>query len=357
MTMERTMAEAAAKARWDSIAKPIDSLGLLERDVIRLAGIFGSANPENIRLKKRALVVLCADHGVVDEGVTQTGRKVTKAVADNFAAGRSTVNLLARRANCDVFPVDMGMDTDPYPTEDLTCGAVADFKVARGTRNLAHESAMTIPECRRAIENGMSIAHILKERGYSVIATGEMGIGNTTPTSCLAAIYLHQNPEDMVGRGAGLSEEGLAKKRLVVRDACERATRKQLASPVGVLAEVGGFEIAGMCGIFLGCAKERIPVIIDGAISAVAALVAMQIDPRVPGCCLASHLPAERAGSMAISRLDLDPVIDAHLALGEGSGAVMLLPLLDMALDVYREMGTFENYSIEAYQRFGNEPR
>ncbi|MEE3419581.1 MAG: nicotinate-nucleotide--dimethylbenzimidazole phosphoribosyltransferase [Lachnospiraceae bacterium] len=355
--MERSVCEKNAKARWDSIAKPIDSLGKLEKDVIKLAGIFGSSDPEKMSIDKRALLVLCADHGVVEEGVTQTGKDVTKTVAENFAAGKSTVNLLAQRADCDVFPVDIGMDTEPYPAKELKIGSVADFKVARGTKNLARTSAMTIPECRQAIETGFRLVRDLKSRGYRIILTGEMGIGNTTPTGCLAAMLLHQDPATMVGRGAGLSDVGLKKKREVVEAAVKRATEKQLASPTGLLAEVGGFEIAAMCGIYLAAVQEQIPVVIDGAISAVAALAASALDPHVPAYCLASHLPAENAGRMALERMNLDPVIDGHLALGEGSGGVMLLPLLDMALDVYTKMGTFEAYSIGAYQRFGNEPR
>lgn len=353
--MERKIVEERAQARWDSIAKPIGSLGVLEKDVIKLAGIYGSPDPKDLILDKRALVVFCADHGVVEEGVTQTGKEVTKAVAENFALGKSTTNLLARRASCDLFPVDIGMDTDPYPAKELTIGEVADFKVARGTKNLAHTSAMTIPECRRAIESGTHMVRELKRKGYRILATGEMGIGNTTPTACLASVFLHQDPKDMVGRGAGLSNEGLKKKMQVVADACTRVQQKQLSSPMGILAEVGGFEIAGMCGMFLGAVDEHVPVIIDGAISAIAALAASKMDPRVPDICLASHCPAEKAGAMALSAMNLHPIIDAHLALGEGSGAVMLLPLLDMALDVYAEMGTFESYSIRAYHRFGNE--
>lgn len=339
-----------AKAHWDSIAKPIDSLGLLEDLTVRLCRIAGSEEPYPV--EKRALIALCGDHGVVEEGVTQTGSEVTKIVSENFAKGCSTVNYMAGSAGVDVFTVDMGMDTEPYPEKKLIQGAVIDRKIARGTKNLAKEAAMTVEECKRALLVGSDLVKELKEMGYRILATGEMGIGNTTPTSALAAVFLQMEPEKVTGKGAGLSEEGLCKKCQAVKAAVERIHKKGLTDPVEILAEAGGFEIAGMAGVFLGGVKYRIPIVIDGAISSVAALTAMKIDPRVADYAIASHQSQEVTGKLALEALGAEAILHGRMCLGEGTGAMALFPLLDMAMAVYRNMGTFDEYQIEAYKRF-----
>lgn len=340
-----------AKAHWDSIAKPIDSLGLLEDHVVKLCCIAKSPTPYD--LQKKALVVFCGDHGVVSEGVTQTGKEVTRIVSENFAKGCSTVNIMARTAGADVYPVDIGMDTPRYPEKKLVQGAVIDRKVARGTKNIAKEAAMTVEQCKKALAVGTEIVKELKEKGYSILATGEMGIGNTTPTSALAAIFLEQPAEKVTGKGAGLSDEGILKKRRAVQQAALRVKEKGLTDPVEILAEAGGYEIAGMAGLFLGGMKYRIPVVIDGAISAVAALVAYKMNPCTADFMLASHVSAESAGELALKELGLKAMVYGKLCLGEGTGAVTLFPLLDMAMEVYRRMGTFEAYQIDPYERFG----
>ena len=339
-----------AKAHWDSIAKPIDSLGLLEDLTVRLCKIAGSEEPYPIG--KRALVTLCSDHGVVEEGVTQTGSEVTKIVSENFAKGCSTVNYMANSAGVDVYTIDMGIDTEPYPEKKLARFAVIDRKIARGTKNLAKEAAMTVEECKRALLVGSDLVKELKEMGYRILATGEMGIGNTTPTSALAAVFLQQSPEIVTGKGAGLSEEGLHKKCQAVGAAVERIRKKGLTDPVEILAEAGGFEIAGMAGVFLGGVKYRIPIVIDGAISSVAALTAMKIDPRVADYVIASHQSHEVTGKLALEALGAEAILHGRMCLGEGTGAMAIFPLLDMAMEVYRNMGTFDDYRIEAYTRF-----
>lgn len=340
-----------AKAHWDSIAKPIDSLGLLEEHIVRLSRIAGTAKPQE--WKKRALVILCADHGVVAEGVTQTGSEVTKIVSENFAKGCSTVNYMAKTAGVDVYTVDIGMDTPPYPEKDLVQGAVIDRKIARGTGNLAREAAMTRTQCMQALEAGMMLVKELKEKGYRILATGEMGIGNTTPTSVLAAALLRRRPEEVTGKGAGLSREGLEKKRHVVELALDRLKKAGAAEdPIALLAEAGGYEIAGMAGIFLGGVRYRMPIVIDGAISSVAALVAARLDPRVADFVLASHQSEEVTGKLALQELGAEALLHGRMCLGEGSGAVALFPLLDMAAEVYRNMGTFTEYEITPYTRF-----
>lgn len=340
-----------AKKRWDSIAKPIDGLGLLEEYVCKLCAIAGDSRP--YKLDKRALVVMCADHGVVARGVTQTKSEVTRVVADNFAAGCSSVNYMAAIAGADVFTVDIGMLGADYLETKIVQGKVINRKIAQGTNDLAIEPAMTMKQCERAIAVGREIVSALKKQGYKIIATGEMGIGNTTPSAVLASLLLGQPAEAVTGRGAGLSESGLSVKRQVVFQAASRVRSKGLTEPLQLLAEVGGFEIAGMVGMYLAAVEEKIPIVIDGAISAVAALVAAKTDDRVLMYAFASHISKEPIGAMLQKELGLDALICGRLCLGEGSGAVMLLPLLDMGLSVYRNMGTFDALHIEAYSRLG----
>lgn len=339
-----------SKKHWDLIAKPIDSLGLLEENVVKLCGIYGSPNPPDI--KKKALVIMCGDHGVVSEGVTQTGKEVTKIVSENFAKGESTVNHMAKFTGTDVFTIDIGMDTEKYDCKEIKTNCVIDRKIERGTNNIANERAMTVENCSKAIERGIEIVKALKGKGYKIIATGEMGIGNTTPTSALASVLLNINSEKATGKGAGLSKEGICKKRIVVEKAVERVKNKNIDNTVEIMAEIGGYEIAGLTGVFLGGLKYSMPVVIDGAISAVAALCAFKIDERVKNYMLASHKSKEAVCNMALEAMGLKGVIDGEMCLGEGTGAVALFPLLDMAVEVYEKMGSFKDFNIDAYSRF-----
>lgn len=343
-------AKRHAKKHWESIAKPLDSLGLLEDMVIQVCGIRGNASPAG--LPKKALLILCGDHGVVAEGVTQTDQSVTKIVSENFAKGCSTVNYMAQSAGVDVYTVDMGMNTSCYPTKALVQNAVVDRKVRKGSGNIALEPAMTLEECKKAVRTGIELVGQLKEAGYEIIATGEMGIGNTTPTSILAAVFLKQPPRAVTGKGAGLSAEGLERKRRAVEKALDRIREKQLKGPMEILAEAGGLELAGMTGVFLGGVLHGVPIVIDGCISAVCALTASLMDKRVEEIALASHQSEEITGRLALERLGKEPMIHGHMCLGEGSGAVAVLSLLDMAFKVYENMGTFEAYSIGPYERF-----
>jgi cobyrinic acid a,c-diamide synthase len=339
-----------SKLHWDSIAKPIDSLGLLEDNVVKLCKI--ALNPKAYDISKRALVVMCGDHGVVSEGVTQTGSDVTKIVADNLAKKCSTVCYMAKSVNADVFAVDVGIDCEEYENTELTLNSVANRKVARGTKNIAKEAAMTKEQCLKAIQVGIDVVKELKEKGYTILATGEMGIGNTTPTSALAAVLLNKSAEEVTGKGAGLSNDGIKKKIEVVKAASERVKEKNLTDAVGILAEIGGYDIAGMVGMFLGGVKYRVPIIIDGAISSVAALVAKGIDQRVTDFALASHSSEEMTSKLALEALGLEAVIHGKMCMGEGTGSVALFPILDMALSVYKNLEYFGDFDIEPYRRF-----
>jgi cobyrinic acid a,c-diamide synthase len=347
---------------WEKIAKPLDSLGLLEKDVTKLCGIYMSAGPENLqKIKKRALLTFCADHGVVCEGVTQTGKDVTRIVSENFAKGKSSVNYMAAVAGVDVYAVDVGMDTDNYPDTELKTGVIVDKKIRRGSGNIAIEPAMTDEECRKALDIGTELVGQLKKMGYWFIATGEMGIGNTTPTSVLAALYLGLDSEAVAGRGAGLSDEAFAIKKRIIKKATDRVKnllshekQKFSASEEAfkILAQAGGLEIAAMAGVFLGGVKYRIPIVIDGAISSVAALAAYRMDNRVKNFAFASHESEEMTGRLALEEMGLKAPLHAEMCLGEGTGAMTLFPLLDMGMSVYTNMGSFDDYNIESYKRF-----
>ncbi len=326
-----------ARERWSSVAKPLHSLGLLEDAVVKIAGIKGS---EDFELKNRAAVVMCADNGVVAEGVTQTGSEVTALVAAEIADGRSCVNCLAAAYGAEVLAVDMGMNA---PVD-----GVLDRRVAAGTGNIARGPAMSRGEAEIAIAAGMDIARDLCGGGADVIIAGEMGIGNTTSAAAVTSALLGLPPEKTVGRGAGLSREGLGRKISAVRRALE-ANRPDAGDPIGVLAGLGGFDIAGMTGLFLGGAVRRTPVIIDGLISLTAAALAVRIAPLSKEFMLASHASREPAAKALVESLGLSPVISAGLALGEGSGALMLLPLLDGALAVYNGAHRFDSLPMERY--------
>lgn len=340
------------KAHWDAIAKPIDSLGALEDMVVKLCAITKTVEPPKIT--KRALVVCCGDHGVVEEGVTQTGQEVTRIVAENFAKGCSTVNIFARQAGVDVFTVDVGMNTEEYRQQQVVTGQVIHRKVMRGTHNLAKEPAMSLSQCRQAITVGMDFVKELKEQGYQLLSIGEMGIGNTTPTSALAAVFLNKSAQEVTGRGAGLSEAGMHKKRQVVAQAVKRVRDKQLTNVEEILAELGGLEIAAMTGLCLGAKKYHMPMVLDGAISVVAALTAMKIDSEVTDFLFASHESEEPVGKLALQAMGLEAVIHGRMCLGEGTGAMTLLPILDMAVAAYAGMGSFTDYAIDPYERFSS---
>lgn len=325
------------RQHWDTIAKPLRSLGLLEEYIVQIAGI---QRTPRVSVGKKALVVMCADNGVVCEGVTQTGQEVTAIVAENFLDTKSCVAIMCRDTGTHIFPVDIGMVVDTPRVEKR--------KIAYGTKNMAKEPAMTKEEAIRAIETGVQYVTELKEKGYDIIATGEMGIGNTTTSSAIASILLEVEPEVVTGRGAGLSTEGLKRKVAVIKQAIE-LNNPDKNDPLDVLAKVGGFDIAGLVGVFLGGALNRIPVVMDGFISAVAALVAVRICPTASDYILASHVSKEPAGMLLLEALKKKPAITCDMCLGEGSGAVALFPLLEMALHIYQDMSTFEEIEIENY--------
>ena len=332
-------ARALARRRWDGLAKPLGSLGLLEDLIVKIAALRGSAD---FTLDRRTLLVFCADNGVVAQGVSQCGSEVTARVAAALAEGRSTVSPMARTANCRVIPVDAGiLDFPGHP-------GVLDRRAANGTGDISLGPAMTREACLRAILSGAALARELAADGTQLLLVGEMGIGNTTTAAAVTAALLGLSPETVTGRGAGLSDAGLARKRDAVAAALA-VNCPDPSDPADVLAKVGGLDLAAMCGAFLGAAACRVPVIVDGCISAAAALCALRLCPAAGCAMLGSHVSAEPMGRLLLDALGLEAPIRARLRLGEGSGAVALLPLLDLALSVYRSGQTFDRLGIAAY--------
>ena len=300
------MAEAAR--RWDSIAKPIGGLGLLEEAVIRAAGVQGTAD---VSLDRKVLAVFCADNGVTEEGVTQIGPEVTASVAASMAWGEACVCRMAWTAGAQVFPVDIGI---AHPVEE---GGLLRRHVTRGTRSIAKGPAMTRDEAVAAVVTGITLAEELKGRGYRLLAAGEMGIGNTTTAAAVTAVLLGRQVEEVTGRGAGLSDEGLERKIAVIRRAIE-VNAPDPRDPLDVLSKVGGLDIAGMAGFYLGAALHHVPVVLDGAISAAAALLAVRLCPDAAKALIASHRSAEPSSGLLLDALGLRPIVSADLKLGEG---------------------------------------
>ncbi|MDO5539067.1 MAG: nicotinate-nucleotide--dimethylbenzimidazole phosphoribosyltransferase [Eubacteriales bacterium] len=326
-----------SQKKWNSIAKPLHSLGKMEDLIIQIAGITG--NPD-VRLDKKALVIMCADNGIVEEGVTQSGQDVTALVTNNFLTDQATAAVLCKRAGADIKPVDIGVSTDTK---------VTNRKIAYGTKNFMKEPAMSRAEAEEALETGIQIVEELVKKDYRIIATGEMGIGNTTTSSALACAFLNRSAEEMTGRGAGLTSSGLEKKIQVIKYALEKYL-PDCKDPIDVLACMGGLDIAGLAGVFIGGAIYHIPIVIDGFISSVAALTAFKICPGCRNYMVASHVSKEPAAQMVLDALGLSAVLYGDMCLGEGTGAVTLFPILDMACEVYEKMSTFNDINLEAYQ-------
>ena len=327
----------------DHVAKPLDGLGIFEHLIAQIGAIQKSTKPD---IRKKAVVVMCADNGIVEEGVSQSGNEVTLAVAKAMGKNMSSVGKMAAGIGAAVIPVDIGIDFAG------TIQGVKNNKVAMGTRNFLKEAAMTEQETLQAIEVGMQLVRQCRDEGYGILATGEMGIGNTTTSTAAAAALLDMDAREITGRGAGLNDLALARKMQVIVAAIEKYQLRK-ADPFTILQTVGGLDIAGLTGVFLGAALYEMPVVIDGAISAAAAMLAECLCPGAKAYMIASHRSRETTADVILQRLGLKPVLDADMALGEGTGAVMLMSLLDIALRIYIDGSTFEAFAIEQYERYG----
>ena len=331
--------EAAIQAsheQWNRIAKPVGSLGQMEDLVTQIAGISGESLPD---IAKRAVLIMCADNGVLAQGVAQTPGEITATMSEFMAAKRSSVCIMAKACGADSLPVDVGI------FRKVTTEGMRDCHIADGTNDMTQGPAMSVEQAEQAIRVGMELVKEFKEKGYKLLATGEMGIGNTTTSSAIASVLLGLEAEVVTGRGAGLSDEGLQRKLSAIKRAIE-VNQVQADDAFDVLRKLGGYDIAALTGIFLGGALYRVPIIIDGFISAVSALIATRLCPNSQAYMLPSHVSAEPASRLVLDALGFKAMIHAGMRLGEGTGAVALMPLLDMALAVYKDLMTFADIGM-----------
>jgi nicotinate-nucleotide--dimethylbenzimidazole phosphoribosyltransferase len=333
-------AARAARERHMQLTKPPGSLGVLEDVGVQLSAIVGHVPPPVP--DRVTIAVFAADHGVVAEGVSAWPQEVTGQMVANFAAGGAAINVLGRQIGADIVVVDVGVATD------LTAVAseILDRRVRPGTHNLATTAAMTDHELTAALDIGATVAVDAVAAGARMLVTGEMGIGNTTAATAIVAALLHVDPADITGRGAGADDETVARKIAVIRTAVARLG--PAAEPLNVLREVGGLEIAALVGFITAGAAQRVPVLVDGLIAGAAALVATEFVPDVRGYLIAGHRSSEPAASHALDRLQLRPLLDLRLRLGEGSGAAIAVPIVQAAARVLGEMATFDAAGVSS---------
>lgn len=323
--------------RLDSLTKPRRSLGQLEEFAARYAAIREEEKPAP--LKKRILV-FAGDHGVTAEGVSAYPSEVTGLMVKNFVGGGAAINVLARRAGADVEVIDIGVATDPGNLPGLIRK-----NVRRGAGNIAKGPAMTRDEALQAISVGIERAKKAADDGISIMATGDMGIGNTTPSAALMAIWLTLPAAKLVGPGTGLDPDGVARKIIVVEKAIA-VNGKSCTDPLRTLAALGGLEIAGICGLCLGAAASRVAVVVDGFISSAGAIAAMRMCPQVKDYLFFSHMSAEPGHRIFFETEKLRPILDLNMRLGEGTGAALAMQVIENAVALYNEMATFEDAGI-----------
>jgi len=330
-----------AKYRLDKLSKPLGSLGWLENIIMQISGILNTPSPN---VSKKAIVIMCADNGVVKEGVSQVGSDVTKIVANNFTKNITAINHFTNFYKQDMRIVDIGINTD------VSNKNIINKKIMYGTNNMTLGPAMTKEQAIKAIDVGINIVKNLKKEGYALIGTGEMGIGNTTTSSAILHVLTNYDLDIITGRGAGLSNKGLIIKKDSIKKAI-KLNKPDKTDPIDVLSKVGGLDIAGMCGMFIGGAIYEMPIIIDGFISSIAALLAYKICPPCKECMIPSHGSDEPGSKYVFEQLDLKPVLDMQMRLGEGTGASMLMGIIDLAFNVYYNMGTFDEANVVQYKK------
>ena len=326
-------AMSAARARQAQLAKPPGSLGRLEELSVQLAGITGKVQ---CTIEKKHLLVFAADNGVVEEGVSSAPQSVTLQQTVNLTRGKTGASVLARHFGCGITVCDVGVNAD------IAEKAVLNRKIAYGTKNIAHGPAMTREQAMTAIRTGMELA---QSTDADVLGIGEMGIGNTTTSSAVLTVLLDADVEDVTGRGGGITDESFRKKKDVIRRAIA-VNHPDRSDVVDVLAKVGGFDIAAMCGAFLGAAATQRPVVIDGVISAVAALCAVRLCPNVRGYLIPSHASYEIGYRLAMDAMALQPMLLLEMRLGEGSGCPLAFEILSAACAVMNHMATFDQAGI-----------
>lgn len=326
------------KLKWDSLVKPLGSLGVLEELSIKISGMTGQAVN---RINKRAVVVMSADNGILDEGVSSSPKMFTRLLTESMAQGITGVATLAKFANTDIITVDIGIDAD---IED---GNIINRKIAYGTKNFSKGPAMTYEEAVKSIEIGIEIGDSLFKEGYDILGTGELGMGNTTTSAAVLSVFTDEEAEKTCGVGAGTTEEQMKNKINSIKKGIE-VNNPDKDDPIDVISKVGGFDIGGMCGLFLSAAKNKKPIVIDGFISSAAALCAIKLNPRVRDYTLTSHLSDEPGSKLMFKELGLEPMLNLKMRLGEGSGCPLAFQIIDSALYTLDNMGTFKEASVDS---------
>lgn len=332
-------AMTAAKARQNVLTKPVGSLGRLEELSIQLAGISGQEIPV---IKDKVIIVMAGDHGVVEEGVSAFPQEVTPQMVLNFLHGRAAINVLARHVGARITVVDMGVASqmEAHPL-------LVDKKIAQGTANMAKGPAMTRQQAEQAILVGVEVVEAEIEKGLDIVGTGDMGIGNTTPSAAIAAVLTGIEPALLAGRGTGVDDEGLKRKISAIESAL-KVNQPDPNDGLDVLAKVGGFEIAGLAGVIIGAAANHKPVMVDGFISTAAAMIAVAIAPAVRPYLISAHLSKEYGHIRMVEWLMLKPLVDLDFRLGEGTGAALGISLAEAACKILAEMATFGEAGISS---------
>jgi nicotinate-nucleotide--dimethylbenzimidazole phosphoribosyltransferase len=330
-------AMAAARARQDQLTKPLGSLGRLEELSIQLAGIFGEANPA---IRRKTVILAAGDHGVVAEGVSAYPQDVTPAMVMNFLGGGAAINVLATHAGADIVVLDAGVAADLPEHPSLRS-----VKIGRGTDNIAVGPAMTREQAIQCLETGIQVCQEMITAGADLIACGDMGIGNTTPSSAITSVITGASTEVTTGRGTGLDDAGLAHKAAVVQKAID-VNKPDPKDGLDILMKVGGFEIGVLAGVFLGAAARHRPVVVDGFISGAAALIAHAIAPEAANRFIASHRSVEPGHRLELSHMGLEPLLELGMRLGEGSGATLSMHLIEAAAKCLTDMTTFAEAGV-----------
>jgi len=324
--------------RLDNLTKPRGSLGRLEEIAKQVVGITKKRNPS---FKNKVIFVMAADHGVTEEGVSAYPKEVTSQMVYNFINGGAAINVLAQHVGARVVVVDMGIDCKL----EIKNPNFKDRKINYGTKNIAKEPAMTKEEAIKAIETGIEVFEEELSKGIDIVATGDMGIGNTTSSSAIASCLVGKSVRDLTGRGTGISDEVLLRKIEIIEKAI-KVNQPNSSDPVDVLSKVGGFEIGGLVGVILASASKRVPVVIDGFISGAAALIACSLKKEVKDFLIAGHCSAEKGHKLILEYLGLRPLLNLDMRLGEGTGAALGISIVEASIKILTQMATFEDAGV-----------
>lgn len=328
----------ATRIRQDSLTKPKGSLGRLEELSIQLAGMTSNPTPS---VQRKTVIVMAADHGVVQEGVSAYPAEVTPQMVLNFLRGGAAINVLAGQANARVVVVDMGVAVEIADRS----GNLFRRRIGAATANLTQGPAMRREQALESVESGIEIATLEISKGADILAAGDMGIGNTTASAAIACVLMGQSPENIAGRGTGVDDDGLKRKIDVIARGLD-VNKPNVKDALDVLAKVGGFEIGGLAGVMLAAAANRKPVVVDGFISTAAAMIAVSLAPAARDYMIAAHVSQERGHQLMLEWLGLKPLLDLNLRVGEGTGAALAFHLIEASTRILREMATFEEAGV-----------